>query len=69
MLDCVAGIYQGKANKSMLDKYSGIRRQKYLDIVDSISSSNIRLVFVTKSDKALDEFLRLCKKTKDAEFF
>lgn len=71
LYDCLLGIYEGKADHSILDKYSDIRRQKYLEIVDPISSENIRRLFGQDPDKALetDEFLKLCKRAeKDVEF-
>ena len=71
LYDCLLGIYEGKADPSILDKYSDIRRQKYLEIVDPISSENIRRIFGQDPDKALetDEFLKLCKRTEtDIEF-
>lgn len=71
LYDCLVGIYQGKADDSILDKYSDIRRQKWLDIIDPISSENIKRLFDQDPDKAMenDEFLKLCKKTEtDLEF-
>lgn len=71
LYDCLIGIYEGKADSSILDLYSDIRRQKYNDIVDPISSGNIRRLFDQDPDKALetDEFLQICLKTaKDPEF-
>jgi hypothetical protein len=64
-------MYEGKADASILDKYSDIRRQKYVEIVDPISSENLRRLFDQDPDKALenDEFLKLCKRTEtDPEF-
>lgn len=66
LYDCLIGMYEGKADQSILDKYSDIRRQKYLDIVDPISSENLRRLFGQDPSKALenDEFLKLCKRTE-----
>ncbi|KAK5069304.1 hypothetical protein LTR64_008401 [Lithohypha guttulata] len=66
LYDCLAGIYEGKADDSILDKYDEIRRQKYNEIVDPISSSNLRRLFDQDPNTALenDEFLRLCKKAE-----
>jgi hypothetical protein len=66
LYDCLIGIYEGKADQSILDKYSNIRRQKYLEIVDPISSENLRRLFGQDPNKALenDEFLQLCKSTE-----
>lgn len=71
LYDCLVGMYEGDADASILDKYSDIRRQKYLEIVDPISSENLLRLFNQDSDKALetDEFLKLCKRTEtDPEF-
>ena len=71
LYDCLMGIYEGKADDSILDMYDTIRRQKYHEIVDPISSGNIRRLFDQDPDKALetDEFLQLCLRTaKDREF-
>jgi len=71
LYDCLIGLYEGKADQSILDKYSDIRRQKYLDIVDQVSSENIRRLFDQDPDKALetDEFLKICKRTEtDPDF-
>ena len=50
------GIYEGKANPDILDKYSEIRRQKYQEIVDVVSQDNIRRLF--------DEFLKMLKQNE-----
>ncbi|KFY95304.1 hypothetical protein V500_02857 [Pseudogymnoascus sp. VKM F-4518 (FW-2643)] len=71
LYDCLVGIYECKADPSILDKYSDIRSQKYKEIIDPISSENIRRLFDQDSDKALenDEFLKLCKRAEaDSEF-
>jgi len=71
LYDCLAGIYDGKADTSILDKYSEIRRQKYNDIVNPVSSENLIRLHSQDPDKALenDEFLKLCKKAEaDSEF-
>ncbi|TKA50063.1 hypothetical protein B0A55_12600, partial [Friedmanniomyces simplex] len=42
LYDCLFGIYAGKADESILDKYDEIRREKYRTIIDPISSGNLR---------------------------
>lgn len=64
------GIYLGKADPGILDVYNDVRRRKYQEIVDPISSSNLRRMFTGDPAKVLetDEFLQLCKKAeKDSE--
>jgi hypothetical protein len=71
LYDCLAGVYEGKADESILDKYSEVRRQKYNEIVDPISSENIKRLFDQDPDAALqnDEFLQMCKRAEtDIEF-
>jgi hypothetical protein len=63
LYDCLLGIYEGKAEPSILDKYSEIRRKKYQELTDPISQSNIRRLFDQDPDKALenDDFLKMLK--------
>ncbi|KAI1623585.1 hypothetical protein EDD37DRAFT_429969 [Exophiala viscosa] len=71
LYDCLAGIYEGLADPSILDKYAEIRAQKYNEIVNPISSDNIVRLNGQDPDKALenDEFLRMCKRAEtDHEF-
>lgn len=42
LFDCLYGIATGQLDDSILDKYSEVRIQKYNDIINPISSSNIR---------------------------
>ncbi|KAF2795133.1 FAD/NAD(P)-binding domain-containing protein [Melanomma pulvis-pyrius CBS 109.77] len=71
LYDCLVGIYDKVATSEILDIYNDIRRKKYNDIVDPISSENIRRLFAQDPEKALetDEFLQLCQRTAtDVEF-
>lgn len=71
LADCLIGIYQNKADSSILEKYDEIRRQKYNEIVDPISSDNIRRLFDQDPDTALenDSFFKDCKRAEtDIEF-
>lgn len=71
LYDCLVGIYDKVATPDILDLYSDVRRKKYTDIVDPISSENIRRLFAQDPEKALDtdEFLKLCQRTAiDVEF-
>lgn len=63
--ECLVGIYTNRADPSILDIYNDVRRKKYQEIVDPISSSNIRRLFGLQPDKALetDEFLQMCKRS------
>lgn len=67
LYDCLIGICDSKANLSILDRYSDIRREKYLTMVDPVSSENLRRLFDQDSDAALEknDLLKLCKRTED----
>lgn len=66
LFDCLAGLYEGKADTSILDKYSEVRRAKYNGIVNPISCENIVRLFGQDPERALetDEFLKLCKRAE-----
>ena len=59
------GIHQGRADDSILDRYSEVRRQKYLDIIDPVSSSNIRRLFQDTEAIESDEFFAMLRNAKD----
>ena len=63
LYDCLVGIYEGKADPSILDIYSDVRREKYKTVTDVISQDNIRRLFDQDPDKALenDSFLKMLK--------
>lgn len=66
LYECLLGIYHGRADAGILDLYSDVRRRKYQEIVDPISSSNLRRMFTAEPTKILktDEFLQMCKKAE-----
>lgn len=66
LYDCLAGIYEGKADPAILEKYSEIRRQKYKEITDVVSQDNIRRLYDQDPDRALenDPFLRQLKQNE-----
>ena len=71
LYDCLSGIYDNKVDDSILDKYSDIRREKYMTIVDPISSQKLIRLNGENPDTALetDEFLKMCKRVEtDLEF-
>ena len=71
LYDCLVGIYDGKADDSILERYSEVRREKYQTIVNPISSQNLRRLFEDDPETALetDEFFKLCQKAEiDADF-
>ncbi|KAI5273303.1 FAD binding domain-containing protein [Aureobasidium subglaciale] len=71
LYDCLYGIWTHQADDSILDLYSEVRRQKYKEIIDPISTENFKRVFDQDPEAASenDHFLVLCKKAaEDKEF-
>lgn len=66
LFDCLVGIYTGKADDSILDVYDSVRRSKYEDFINPVSSYNIRLLFEQDPETALldNQFLKECKKAE-----
>ncbi|GME50134.1 hypothetical protein BDV97DRAFT_385589 [Neofusicoccum parvum] len=66
LYDCLMGIHEGKADSSILDVYSDVRREKYYTIVNPTSSANFRRLFDQDPDTALDgdEFLKICRRAE-----
>lgn len=66
LCDCLVGIYCGKADPSILDIYSDVRRKKFEDIADPISTANLNRMFTIHPDKVLesDGFLQMCKNSE-----
>lgn len=64
LYDCLVGIHTGQAGDDILDKYDEIRRQIWRDIINPISSSNMRRLIDLDADRAIeqDAFLRLLKR-------
>jgi 2-polyprenyl-6-methoxyphenol hydroxylase-like FAD-dependent oxidoreductase len=69
LYECMIGVYQGLASPAIFEKYSDIRRQKFQQIVDPISTDNIKRLYSQDPDKALetDEFLKMLKGLENDE--
>jgi 2-polyprenyl-6-methoxyphenol hydroxylase-like FAD-dependent oxidoreductase len=67
LYECMIGVHDGKADDSIFDKYSEIRREKYKTIVDPVSTENIKRLYTQDPEKALetDSFLKLLNDIKD----
>jgi hypothetical protein len=63
LYDCLAGLYDGKADESILDLYSKVRKEKWETMTNPISSENFRRMHDSDPDTRLerDEFMQLCK--------
>ncbi|KAB5580380.1 hypothetical protein GE09DRAFT_1182723 [Coniochaeta sp. 2T2.1] len=70
LYDCLYGIWSGKADADILDMYDTVRREKYSNMVDPISSENLRRM--TNDPETVmekDQFMTLLLKAeKDKEF-
>lgn len=71
LFDCLVGIYDGKADESILDLYSKIRIEKWKTIIDPISQENFRRVHdddpATRLER--DPFMQECVKAeKDKKY-
>ena len=54
LFDCLVGIHEGKADHSILDKYSEIRSQKWRDVINVTSTENLKLLSSVPSEKAAE---------------
>ncbi|CAG8909739.1 unnamed protein product [Penicillium egyptiacum] len=71
--DCLFGIWNEQAKPDILDIYDQVRRQKYSEMIDPMSSGNLRRMFESNPDTILDpgqdELMTLCKKAEnDVDF-
>ena len=66
LFQCLEGIHKGIADESILSTWSDVQRQKWYEIINPVSSGNIKRLFEQDPDKALeqDEFLQLVKKAE-----
>ncbi|KAK3319745.1 FAD binding domain-containing protein [Cercophora scortea] len=64
LFDCLAGIWDGKADESILDIYSEVRIQKWKEIIDVLSQENFRRVSDKEPATRLgrDPFMQMLKK-------
>ncbi|KAL2256729.1 hypothetical protein VTK26DRAFT_1218 [Humicola hyalothermophila] len=71
LYDCLAGIWDGKADESILDLYSEKRIEKWKTIIDPISQSNFRRVMDKDPATMLerDEFFQLLKRGETDKAF
>ncbi|KAJ2982039.1 hypothetical protein NUW58_g6532 [Xylaria curta] len=67
LYDCLAGIWDGKADESILDLYSEKRIEKWKTVINPVSSDNFRRV--SDSDPATilerDPVLQACKEAEN----
>jgi 2-polyprenyl-6-methoxyphenol hydroxylase-like FAD-dependent oxidoreductase len=66
LAECLVGMENGWADDSILTKYDEIRRQKYQEVINPISSDNFLRVSATDPSEALvkDQFLMMVEKAR-----
>lgn len=64
LYDSLVGIHTGQADESILDKYDEIRRKIWRDIINPVSSNNMRRLIDLDADTAVetDPFLQLLRR-------
>ena len=64
LYDSLVGIHTDQADDSILDRYDEVRRKIWHDIINPISSNNMRRLIDLDPDTAVekDPFLQLLKK-------
>lgn len=68
MYDALIALREGKADDTILDKYSEVRREKWQKIIDPMSRANFRRVCLDEAESERSEFWALCEKMeKDDE--
>ncbi len=68
LYDCLYGIYSGQADEGILDKYSDIRRQKYLEVINPISSGNLKRLWDPNVIED-DQFIKSIRRAKEDKEF
>lgn len=65
LYDCLIGIYDNKATDDILVKYSEVRRDMYIKVIGTVSSSNFRRMF-DDPETVLenDDFLQMCNRAE-----
>ena len=66
LFQCLEGIHRGVADDSILSTWSDKQRQNWHEIINPVSSGNIKRLFGQDPDKAIeeDEFLKMVKKAE-----
>lgn len=70
LFDCFYGLFKGRAEDGILDKYDEVRREKYWKVIDPVSSGNLERLWRSSPEEVeKDEFFRSIKKAeKDRGF-
>ena len=65
LFDALVAMKQGKADDSILDKYSEVRIEKWKKIIDPMSRANFKRVCLDETEQSRQEFFALCKKMEE----
>ncbi|KAJ9493716.1 hypothetical protein H2202_010796 [Exophiala xenobiotica] len=65
LFDALRAMRNGKADDSILDKYSEVRREKWAKIIDPMSRANFKRVCLDETEADRNEFWALCKKMEE----
>jgi hypothetical protein len=65
LFDALRAMRNGKADDSILDKYSEVRREKWAKIIDPMSRANFKRVCLDEAEADRNEFWALCKKMEE----
>jgi len=65
--DCLIGLYEGKADDSILDKYDEVRRKKWHELINPISSGNFQRMATADAASLpdTDPFMNMVKRAND----
>lgn len=62
LADCLIGIHRGVASEDILDKYDSVRRGIFQDVVDGITTANLKRIMQDSSQAVeSDPFLQACR--------
>ncbi|KAH7388969.1 putative monooxygenase [Cadophora sp. MPI-SDFR-AT-0126] len=65
LFDCLNGIHQDLTTEDILSRYDFVRREKYNNIIDPVSSENIRRLWQDPvAARKEDTFLEMCRKAE-----
>jgi hypothetical protein len=69
LADCLIGIHKGLADESILDKYDEIRRQMWHNVIDPVSSDNLKRMHPPNLDHVMEDpfFQEVVKAEKDPQ--
>lgn len=69
LYDALVGIHQGLADSSILDKYDEVRRKIWHEVINPISTENLRRLFTQDPETAAekDPFFKMVKQAEQDE--